>query len=151
MKTIELTYSDLSKLSGKSFRTIKKRLSDLKPIRKTKRGIFFDSKVALKYLYQKPGEDALDLSAERARLAKLQGDAVEIKNRVSKGNLVESKQVESDALKIGKMIRTGLEGIGNKVAPVLVDLDNPAAIADVINREVNQILIKMAGEIKRFG
>ena len=79
----------------------------------------------------------------RAALLKLEYEA-------KSGKYVLRSDVESNATRVGKMIRTAIEGIGNKVAPVLVDMVTPAAIADVINREVNQILINLADEIKRM-
>lgn len=84
------------------------------------------------------------------RLIQAKADKAEMEVKIKRGELVHSEQVKNSALKTGVMIRTLLETIGNKVAPVLVDLDTPAAIADVINREIKQVLSKLADELKRI-
>ena len=62
-------------------------------------------------------EDGLDLSAERARLAKEQADAKEMENAVGRGDLVYiedvAKQIENQLTKA----RTRLLGVPTKVAP----------------------------------
>jgi len=59
----------------------------------------------------------LDLSAERARLAKEQADAKEMENAVGRGDLVYiedvAKQIENQLTKV----RTRLLGVPTKVAP----------------------------------
>ena len=146
---MEVNLNQLVNLTGMAYRTVKKRLSGLKPIKSDQAGIYYNSKEALPILFGVGGDEGFDLSKERARLAKLQGDAQDLKNKLTRGEIVHADQVKNNALKTGVMIRTLLETIGNKVAPVLVDLDAPAAIADVINREINQVLSKLSDEIKR--
>ena len=89
------------------------------------------------------------INKHQRRLIQARADKAEMEVKIKRGDLVHADQVKNRAIKSGVMIRTLLESIGNKVAPVLVDLDKPAPIADVINKEINEVLLKLADEIKR--
>ena len=82
----KLSYSDLTKLTGFTYRTIKKRLykADVKPMERRGGAILFDSAVALKFLYSfQPVKDGEDYSAllemERHRKLKRENDIEEQK------------------------------------------------------------------------
>lgn len=86
------SYSYLSTITGFSYRTIKKRLADagLQPISQGKSGeaIFFESTAALPILYGKTNDEGkLDLSQERAFLAREQS------RRLQRENDIEERKV----------------------------------------------------------
>ena len=67
----KMNLNELESLTGKTFRTLKKRLEALEPCEVTTKGNFYDTRLALPLIFenQKP-EGELDLSIERAKLAK---------------------------------------------------------------------------------
>ncbi len=90
------------------------------------------------------------INKHQRRLVQAKADKAEMEVKVMRGELVHANQVKNDALKIGTMVRTSLEGIGNKVAPILADMNTAPEVASVINKEVNAILRKLADEIQRL-
>jgi phage terminase Nu1 subunit (DNA packaging protein) len=96
-----ISLSQLSDLTGQSYRTIKKRLTEagLKPVQEAeKRGlaILFESADALPILYRKGCDiDAglLDLSQERAQLAKEQSRRLQRENDVEERKLIPLEEL----------------------------------------------------------
>jgi phage terminase Nu1 subunit (DNA packaging protein) len=77
----EISGSKLAELTGKSWRTIQRRLSAarIEPVLTQGKAHLFDSVVALAAIFEVDRDtDVLDLSAERARLARLQADRLEL-------------------------------------------------------------------------
>ena len=74
--TYKYSINQLTELTGMSYRTIKKRLSGVKPVGKDGRSIFFDSAEAFAALYKAEARpaNATDLSMAHARLAQIKGD-----------------------------------------------------------------------------
>ncbi len=70
----------------------------------------------------------LDLSAERARLAKEQADAQELKNALARGEYVPGDQIESTAVAVLSGVRTRLLAVPAKAAP---EAHGAATIAEV--------------------
>lgn len=91
----ELTINQLSMLTGSSYRTIKRRLAEISPTRVTGNSTFYDPRQALPaiFLNAEPSGEALDLSAERARLAKVQADRQALLLERERGNLVDVEAV----------------------------------------------------------
>ncbi len=67
-----MNLADLEVLTGKTFKTLKKRLENLEPVKVTPKGNFYDARQALPLLYESKKEGELDLSTERAKLANAQ-------------------------------------------------------------------------------
>lgn len=84
----------------------------------------------------------LDLTAERARLAKEQADGQELKNRVARGELLVAADVErtwSDAL---RRLRAGMLAVTGRVrAATTIE----AADAAIIDREIRDALTALSG------
>lgn len=63
--------------------------------------------------------------------------------------LVSITEVNAQAFKVYKAVRTQLEAIGNKVAPELTNIEEPAPIAALINREIKTILENLSRELEK--
>lgn len=120
----ELSTSQLSELTGCAHATVRKRLATarVEPIREDGRTKWFDPRAALPAIYTTGGGEngeVLNLDQQRARLAKEQADAQEIKNAVSRKELVPGEEVEEAWVRIGSLVRTKLLGISSRVAPLI--------------------------------
>ncbi len=88
-----MNLSEFVELTGRGYRTVRQRLSDLEPLRQSPGGgIYYDARAALSRIYEVPETDPL--SAERARLAREQADAQELKNRQLEGELISRRRAE---------------------------------------------------------
>ena len=81
------------------------------------------------------------VSTERARLARLQADAVEIKNARQRGSLIESEAVEREWSAVLAALRAGMLAVPSRVAARLphltahdvaeIDAEIRAALAEI--------------------
>lgn len=81
--------SKLADLTGFSWRTVKRRLTDagVTAVGKHGNADLFDSRAALLALYEQPSDDP-DFEDQRQRLAAAQAEKVEHENAVRRGDLV---------------------------------------------------------------
>jgi len=85
------------------------------------------------------GETAiLDLTQERARLARVQGDGQELKNQVVRGELVAAADVEREWSGILREVRAGMLTVPGRVHQKIPHLD--ASEVALIDREVRDVL-----------
>jgi phage terminase Nu1 subunit (DNA packaging protein) len=98
------------------------------------------------------GEKPLDLNAERARLAKEQADAQELKNRVSRGELLPASEVEGLWQSAAGRCRSILLGIPNSSSERIVLIarreekaeDAARAVRELLTRQIDGALAEMA-------
>ena len=86
------------------------------------------------------GEKPLDLNAERARLAKEQADAQELKNRVSRGELLPANEVEGLWQSAAGRCRSILLGIPNSAAERIVLIARREETAEAAAKAVRELL-----------
>jgi phage terminase Nu1 subunit (DNA packaging protein) len=129
---MNVSLNHLSSLTGQSYRTIKKRLTEagLRPIQDQKKpgcAIMFESADALPILYGVASDnEALDLSQERAVLAQEQTRRLKIENDLKEGFLVSTDSVTEAIVRVGKQIISILDSIPlnvKKRVPVLEGKD----------------------------
>ena len=106
----ELSLNQLVRLTGRNYRTIKKRLEGLEPLREDGKSIFYDPKEALPLIYEVP-DQADDLSDERARLAREQADAQALKNAEARGELVRAERVLTAWQKVAVALKEKLRAL----------------------------------------
>ena len=125
---MNVSLNHLSSLTGQSYRTIKKRLTDagLRPVQDSKKpgcAILFESADALPILYGVGSDiEKLNLEQERAVLAQEQTRKVKIDNDLREGLLVSTDLVTETLVKVGKQIISILDSIPlnvKKRVPVL--------------------------------
>jgi phage terminase Nu1 subunit (DNA packaging protein) len=95
----------------------------------------------IRYLRDRGGSDnadAADLPAERARLAKAQADAQEMKNAVTRAELVPASQVVRAVSAVIGACRARLLGIPARAAPQVVGLESRAEVRDVLAAMVRE-------------
>ena len=88
--------------------------------------------------------DGLDLAQERARLASLQADAQDLKNRERRGELVEQAAVTAAWIAILARVRSRLLAIPPRAAPVLAQTSSAAAVQAKLKEFVHEALTELA-------
>lgn len=95
---------------------------------------------------QKAASDGgdLDLNAERARLAKEQADAQEMKNAVTRGELIPRPDVVASMQIAFANARARLLSLPSKAAPLVLGLDSPAAVRDTLTDLIHECCGELA-------
>ncbi|WP_229678205.1 hypothetical protein [Caldovatus sediminis] len=88
--------------------------------------------------------DDLDLNAERARLAKEQADAQEMKNAVTRGELVPRQDVVAGMQVAFAHARARLLSLPAKAAPLLLGETSPAVVRDKLTDLVHECCGELA-------
>ena len=91
------------------------------------------------------GEDGvLDLTAERARLAKEQADATAMKNAVARRELVSVSDVEREWTDVGRKIRNAMLAVPSRARQSLAHLT--VHDVDLIDREIRDALTGLGAD-----
>jgi phage terminase Nu1 subunit (DNA packaging protein) len=133
-------------MTGMAYRTLKKRLEDLAPVERGKRGSnLFESIDALPVIYGNVAAcDRLNHEQERARLAQAQADAQEMKNGQLRGELLPAKDVERLVVDMITNAKTRILGIPAKIAPLAAELSDPVEIQREVDILVKEVLATLA-------
>jgi phage terminase Nu1 subunit (DNA packaging protein) len=86
---------------------------------------------------------ALDLDAERARLAAEQADKIAMENAITRGEVAYLPDVAEEQGRVFEMIRAKALALPTKCA-ALANAENPNLARDVIEREVLELLSEIA-------
>lgn len=92
----EATITQLHEATGKTDEWIRRRLSEspaIEPARRTGREVYYRTAAALERIYL--GGAGLDLTMERAKLARAQTEQTELKNALLRGELLQREDVKS--------------------------------------------------------
>jgi len=135
-----ITVNQLSDYTGKHRATIIRRLAAIKPIEKKGVANLFDSAKALEVIYQGGGQSSeeLDLQKERARLAKAQADAQELKNKISEKETAPMVILEAALTNVCIQIKSVLESIPLKVkqrVPSLTSMEIEIIAKEIIKAQ----------------
>lgn len=90
------------------------------------------------------GEDGPDLVAERARLAKEQADAQEMKNAMMRGELLKREDVDAAVVAAFSRVRTRMIGLPPKLAPVVMTAESPAEAQRMMRESVYEALRELS-------
>ncbi|NRA68634.1 MAG: hypothetical protein HRU19_29375 [Pseudobacteriovorax sp.] len=90
---MKVTITELEKLTGITFKTLKKRLEDTPVSRTTNKEVYFDSKVALQAIFNNESKETLKLDQERAKLAHIQTKKLELEYQKMQGTLVDANEI----------------------------------------------------------
>ena len=136
----------LAKLIGRTERTIRSKKADGSlPVAE-------DGRIDLRAIVllgieaaaQKRGGEALDLTVERARLAKEQADAQEMRNAVMRAELVPASQVVRAVSAIIGACRARLLGIPARAAPQIVGIESRSEARDVLAAMVREACAELS-------
>lgn len=138
-----LTVEALTRITGRTYRTIRDRLSMLQPEVAKAKGSLYDSRKALALIFSDGQDpDGLDLSQERAALARMQRAKLELEVAELRSDLVRrplvSKALESQAI----TFRSRLLALPRKSA-LQISPENPRAIEAKLEAEVHAILTEL--------
>jgi phage terminase Nu1 subunit (DNA packaging protein) len=136
-----LSLTQLQELTGRHPTTIRKRLSGLKPIAKDGRTIWYAPREALPLLV---GSAGLDLTAERARLAKEQADGQELKNALARADLVLPDAMDRATIALATAVSSRLQAIGTRTAPALAVERSVPGCQKIVDAAVDQALHELA-------
>lgn len=137
----KLSINQLQELTGCSYRTVKKRLSDegVDPIQKDGNSLFYDPKEALPIIFEvqgyhtsgfapdvvgeDPGDSEstgrMDPAKENAKLAKARTEKIKIEIEVMKKNLIPADEVEREWSDLVVAFRSRILGISARYASIL--------------------------------
>jgi phage terminase Nu1 subunit (DNA packaging protein) len=141
-----VSVSDLEQLTGLRRETLRKRLKAepaVKAAAKDGRTVWYPARAALERVYL--GE-ALDLTRERARLAKEQADKLEMENAQARGELVPGDQVEAWGVRLAGEIRTKCLAVPSRAAPAVFGLKTIAEVEATLRRFQTEALEALADD-----
>lgn len=94
-------------------------------------------------LKRQPSPHKEELRYQNARLAQARADAQEIKNKVTRGELVDGRVVgEVWGNKLGNF-RNKVLALHNKVAPMLAGVTDPEEAKAILDREIEEALAEL--------
>ncbi len=148
----ELSINQLATLSGSTHRTIRKRLADLAPVRVTGNALLYNPKDALPLIYLGSDKgESLDLSQERARLAKVQTERQALLLERDRGRLIEIEAVGEVVADEYARVRSRLLALPNRLAAAFPEhRANVFAKSEAIVHEALEELSQdVAGELTK--
>lgn len=89
----------------------------------------------------------LDLPAERARLAKEQADGQEMKNAVTRGELLPRSEVTAAVTSAFARVRARLLAVPTKTAPLLLGVSDLADLTGKLSDGIHEALAELSGTI----
>jgi phage terminase Nu1 subunit (DNA packaging protein) len=82
----------------------------------------------------------LNLASERAALARVQRQRIELANAATAGNLVDRQRVELAAAYAGRLLRDSIMSVPPKISPHIAALTDPWEIERRISAALRQVL-----------
>jgi phage terminase Nu1 subunit (DNA packaging protein) len=138
-----VTLEDLTRLSGRTYRTIRDRIATLEPEVRKAKGSLYDSRKALALIFNDGQDpDGLDLSQERAALAQMQRRKLELEVAKIRGDLVPRELVTKALTFLAITFRSRLVALPRKLA-IQLSPENPRAIEAKIESEAHAILAEL--------
>jgi len=137
------TISGLATEFGISHRVLGKRIEDCLPCEIKGRSKFYKIAEVAPAILKMDKPDDLDLTQERARLAKAQADKTELQLEVENGNLLLVDEVESTWADIVTAIRAKLLSLPTRISPQLIDLTQPE-MESVLQEQIYEALEELA-------
>ena len=142
------TLSELAELTGKTWRTIRKRLKDrgIRPTKADRKSEWYRTDRALAAVYepvQPLPKDALNLEQQRARHSKALADSRELDLAFRRGELASLPAIEKELAYALAVFRSNTLAIPTRVAPEL-EGRTAAEIKAILDRETRQLLESIA-------
>lgn len=92
------------------------------------------------------GEGALDLTQERARLAKAQADKTELEAEELRGDLARYEDISTHWTRQTAACRSRLLVIPTKIAPIIRSASTDKEASSIIEREICEALEELSGD-----
>ena len=141
----QLSIADFERLTGFTFRTVKRRLGKIDPIYQKGPKVLYDSIPAFKALYATPdGKGKLSLEQERAKLAQVQTKKLELEFRVLKKELVVAEEIIEEFSKRVVAAKTKFLAIPSKLAARFKSYSEPSDLQEVAENLVFEALTEVS-------
>jgi phage terminase Nu1 subunit (DNA packaging protein) len=140
---------ELADLTGKSWRTVKKRLQEagINPLAREGTRDIYPSDVALATIFADPQrKDDLDLTAERARLASAQANKTELEVAELKGEMVRRDEITAHWSAMVAAMRAKLLSLPSKMATRVAGPGKAKEVEALLREQVHQALEEIAGD-----
>jgi len=135
-----LSLTQLAQLTRRKRETIRRRLDGFAPVRTNGRGRYYDSAGALEMIFV---AETIDLSRERARLARAQAQAQELKNQETEGRLLDF----DDVVQTWSMQITAAKSKLRAIPKTLVSRSAlPKRYVRVVLRRIDEALAELGGD-----
>lgn len=136
-----LSIRSLAELTGFANETVSKRLREagLTPVVRDGRTLIYETRPALRVLFA-----TADPQAERARFDRARADAVELKNRQVRGELVPAADQDRAVIALATLTSSRLQGIPAAIAQELAATRKPAEAHAIVERAIHAALHELA-------
>ena len=136
MGNLYLNLRELEELTGFTFKTLKKKLYGIAPAKKDTHGNFYALKEILPSLYLTKDDGSLNLSEERARLAKAQAEKTEYELGRMKEELLPANDIETLWVKYIVNVRSKLLLLPKKLAKELKGITDIKTIEQKLEEHI---------------
>jgi hypothetical protein len=142
----DVSTRELAELCGLNVETIRLKVKELPAKPGPNRQNLYDSTVALRLIFLGDKDaDALDLSQERARLAKSQANITEMQEAELRNELVRGGEVETYWAQIIINAKMQLMGLPRRIGHLVLGVPTLGEVESVIAAEVEATLSELAG------
>lgn len=150
MKLRYLSMNQLSEITGKDRRTIKKRLADVPVHETTSTSHIYDAHLALPILYGVTDSESLEaqLQEEKIKFERARAEKTEIEVAKIKGELVSIEDVKKVNDRLFTYVRAHLISIPSKAAKAISLIDDPAVVKARLEDYINEALTELSDEEK---
>jgi phage terminase Nu1 subunit (DNA packaging protein) len=154
---MQLSYSQLTELTGKDYKTIRKRFESagLGPIsRSPGKATLWESVAALEAIYDPAANNnhstdgEIDFEKERARAEKERADKLELENAARRRELIDATEAGRAFESVLGSFKTKLSGLPSRLSAIVDDPDERRGIFVESKAIVDRSLIDMAEGLK---
>lgn len=140
-----MNINQLMDFTGKSFRTIKRLLGPLKPVRSDGRADHYDTKEALKLLYP---THTSELAQESLMLERAKRQKLEIEVATLQGKLIPIEDVAKEVGREYEIVRAQFRSLPTKNAKLLAITTDPIEVQKILSETINESLNELSADAK---
>lgn len=136
----EVSIAQICQLTGKGFRTVKKKLQGYPPSRVDGKTIYYIPKDVLPAIYAKEDATLDDEFSQKARLDGLRADKVEMELQLLRGQVVKIEDVAAIYQEQCQIIRENALSLPTKMATDLALTFEPEDVQEKLQKAINELL-----------
>lgn len=140
---MELNINQLMDLTGKSFRTIKKLLGPLEPVREDGKASYWDSREALKLLYP---THTSELQQETLLLERARREKLDIEVGQMRGKLIPLEDIKKVVEREYGFVRAQVRQIPSKLAKPMSMISDPMEAFNRLSETVEETLTELTAD-----
>lgn len=145
----QMNVEDLTKLTGKTRRTINSRINNLEPCEKTTTSAYYKLVDALPLIYGPEGSQGLELTQERAYLARAQAEKTQLEIAKMKGELVHVEAWCEEWARAIIGFKDTLRSMALKIADATVNCKTKEEAYRIINSHANEALSELSESYRK--